>query len=276
MIDRDTLWRQGSLLKVEEAHSLELDLSEGSRVIVISHDCDLPQDMEEYVELIVCRPVAVDKNFVCAKNVRKLHLKLSNGDDEFYLELSYQLRKIVKKSDFAARLSGPDERTSLDDADKRILKQWLSVRYGRPAYPNAFENRLRKKKGKDSVEKHIAKFVEKKIDYITGLFIGLDGDKSIELPDGEPYCLSIFVVYNSETGAVTARKEAEALAKQIYTLLIEVYGVPESATEICVEACEAVADSRITLADLMKVDQWRLEWVSLNDSRDEYLAAGHS
>lgn len=276
MIDRDTLWRQGSLLKAEEINNLGVELGEYSRVVVISHDCDLPQETEEYVELIVCKQVTVDKNFTCAKNVRRLHLKFTEGDTEFYLELSYQQRLIVKKSEFSSLLSGPDTNISLDDVEKRTLKQWLTSRYGRPAYPNAFENRLRRNKGKLTIEKHIAKLVEKKIEHITGLFIGLDGDKAKELPDGEPYCLSIFIVYNAEEGAAASRKEAEALASQISSLLIETYGPPDEADEICLEACEAVADSRITLADLMKVDQWRLEWVSLNDSRDDYLPTGHS
>lgn len=263
-------------MKVEEINNLGVELGGYSRVVVISHDCDLPQETEEYVELIACNQVTVDKSLIGAKSVRRLHLKFIEGGTELYLELCYQQRLIVKKSEFSSVLSGPDTAISLEDSEKRTLKQWLTSRYGRPAYPNAFENRLKRYKGKYSIEKHIAKLVEKKKDHVTGLFIGLDGDKSKELPDGEPYCLSIFIVYNAEEGAAASRKEAEVLASQISTLLIETYGTPDEADEICLESCEAVADSRITLADLMKVDQWRLEWVSLNDSKEDYLPTGHS
>ena len=37
------------------------------------------------------------------------------------------------------------------------------------------------------------------------------------------------------------------------------------ATEIALENCGAVADTYMTLADLRKVDQWRLEYISLGD-----------
>lgn len=37
------------------------------------------------------------------------------------------------------------------------------------------------------------------------------------------------------------------------------------ATEIASDACEAVADTYMSLADLRRADQWRLEYVSLRD-----------
>lgn len=55
MLGRDTEWRQGNLLTDEAAHALELVKVTGSssRVVVISHDCDLPNDIEEFVEVII-------------------------------------------------------------------------------------------------------------------------------------------------------------------------------------------------------------------------------
>lgn len=43
--------------------------------------------------------------------------------------------------DFAER-AVKDNSLAVGDA-KRALKQWLAARYGRPAFPNAFEERLR-------------------------------------------------------------------------------------------------------------------------------------
>ena len=55
MLRRDTEWRQGDLLTDEVAHSLGLVGSLGSNrcVVLISHDCDLPNDTETFVEVIV-------------------------------------------------------------------------------------------------------------------------------------------------------------------------------------------------------------------------------
>lgn len=54
----------------------------------------------------------------------------------------FQSRQIIPRADFA-KLSDPCDSARITEADKRTLKQWLSVRYGCPAYPNAFENRYR-------------------------------------------------------------------------------------------------------------------------------------
>ena len=47
MLGRDTEWRQGDLLTDEEAHAMGLVESVGSNrcVVLISHDCDLPNDI---------------------------------------------------------------------------------------------------------------------------------------------------------------------------------------------------------------------------------------
>ena len=53
------------------------------------------------------------------------------------------------------------------------------------------------------------------------------------------------------------------------------YGKPDVATEIALDAFEAVADTRLTLADLRRVDQWRLEHISLRDGdQGDFLPVG--
>jgi hypothetical protein len=57
MLERDTGWRQGDLLTHECAAALGLigAADDGRRVIVITHDCDLPNEAESFVEVIVAR-----------------------------------------------------------------------------------------------------------------------------------------------------------------------------------------------------------------------------
>jgi len=54
MLARDTDWRQGDLLTREAAAALGLvaAVDEERRVIVITHDCDLPHGSELCVEVI--------------------------------------------------------------------------------------------------------------------------------------------------------------------------------------------------------------------------------
>lgn len=254
---------------------LGLEGDDDTCVVVISHDCDIPQDKESYLEVIVGKKVKKDKNFLSAKNVRRLHARFfAKNDEEFFVDLSFQHRQIIPRSDFA-KLSGPCDSGRITESDKRTLKQWLSVRYGRPAYPNAFENRLQREcRKKVTVERGIAELVAKRSEHITALFFSLSEDRDVELEEGTPYNLNVYVVYDSERGAVDARKEAEALAGEIFVLLRQVYGAPEDAAEICVEACTAIADTRLSFADLMKIDQWRVEWVSLHEESSDFLPVG--
>src|SRR5690606_21482354 len=113
-----------------------------------------------------------------------------------------------------------------------------------PAFPNAFENRLRKKvpDNRDSVEKAIGRLLATNHQHLAGLFIDLDDKRYQELEEGEPYPLSLQVVYHAEQGE-PARVSGEHVAHELQQLFFKVYGEPENATEICLERSEAIADT---------------------------------
>jgi hypothetical protein len=97
----------------------------------------------------------------------------------------------------------------------------------------------------------------------------------VQAVDGEPYALSISVVYDATEGGTNARQSAERVAGQLRELFEQTYGKPDAATEIALDACEAVADTHLTLADLRRVDQWRLEYLSLRDEEQgDFLPVG--
>ena len=51
--------------------------------------------------------------------------------------------------------------------------------------------------------------------------------------------------------------------------------MPVLAFYFALGACEAVADTHLTLADLRRVDQWRLEFISLrDDDQGDFLPVG--
>ena len=107
------------------------------------------------------------------------------------------------------------------------------------------------------------------------LFFDLGEERNVELSDGEAYFLSISVVYDATEGGHTARKTAEKVADQLRNLFEQAYGATDKATEIALESCKAVADTFMTLADLRKVDQWRLEYISLREEPvGNFLATG--
>ena len=270
MLDRETSWRQGDLLTSDGSLQLGLveSLEDGRFAVVISHDCDIPHPHEPCIEVIVADLIGDargDPQLSHAKNPRRLHLAYDKADGgSMVLELRHAEKRSIPRVEFGQSASRFLE-ASLSDESKRTLKQWLAARYGRPAFPNAFENRLAKRVGKRDVKSRIARILAPEARHLVGLFFDLGEQRGIEASDGEPYALSISVAYDAIEGGPGARESAESVVRQLRALFIEAYGPPDAATEIALDACEPVPDTHMTLADLRRVDQWRLEYLSLHD-----------
>ncbi|TAN25800.1 MAG: hypothetical protein EPN31_14750 [Castellaniella sp.] len=280
MLTRETEWRQGDLLTQETAAKLTTlngMVGDKHRVVVITHDCDLPHEGEISVEVIVADVVdAVNPQFTRAKSPHRLHLGYERkGEPLVLVELRHAKRQVVPKNEFE-RYAVKDVAVLLHADSKRVLKLWLAAHYGRPAFPNTFEHRLRKQvSNKYTVERKVGKILEPEAKHLLGLFFDLGEQRFVEAPEGEPYALSISVVYDAAEAGTLARQSAEKISNQLRELFEQAYGTPDVATEIALDACEAVADTSITLADLRRVDQWRLEYISLSgDDRGDFLPVG--
>lgn len=275
MLDRSTEWRQGGLLTFESSLELGLFKNEATdhSAVVISHDCDIPNDKEESIEVIIGKKlIAVDTSLVAAKNIRRIHLRYRSSapNQELFIELQRPGHRSVKKENFVttAKL---DSNFELPIDEKRTLKQWLAARYGRPAFPNEFENRFGNNK---KFEEKLIKILKPLNAYLIGLFFDLGEERFTELASGNPYFLRIFIVYESVHGLV-ARQIAEECASSIKELFYKFYGTPDMATDLVLENCFAVADINFSLADIRKSDQWRLEYISLREvPAAPYLSIG--
>lgn len=280
MLGRDTKWRQGHLLTQESAAALGLvePCDEVRRAVVITHDCDLANDSELSVEVIVAgHAPRQDGNLSYAKNPRRLHASfVGKQNSHLVLELQHADRCTVSRDNFSQHAVWEDS-VMLPDSEKRTLKQWLAARYGRPAFPNVFEARLRKNVDKRTVEQQLGKILEPEAKHLVGLFFDLGEHRGAELVGREPYALSISVVYDAIEGGAEARQAAERVATGLRQLFEAAFGLPDIATEIALDSCEAVADTHMTLADLRRVDQWRLEYISLRgDDKGSFLPVGET
>jgi hypothetical protein len=244
--------------------------------VVISHDCDLAHDKEEFVEVIVGETInKADGNYVGAKHPRCLHLRYTdNGATTLCVELRHANRREIPALRFS-QLEAEDSRFFLADDERRVLQQWLAARYGRAAFPNKFEEALRLAVRKKTVEDHIASITARESAHLLGLFFDLGENRFRELPSGEPYDLRISVVYDTSKDAVRGREAAERAASEISALCRDAFGMEKDADLIAFERCTAVADTHFSLADLRRVDQWRLEYVSLRQNpAGEFLGTG--
>src|SRR5690554_5196880 len=123
MLTRNTDWRQGDILAQETVGKLGLPLdaiSEGQRVVVITHDCDLPNDTEVSVEVIVSDVVELaNPQFSYAKKPRRLHLSYEvAGGQPIVIDVRHAQRQVVSKGDFG-RYAVRDDSASLVGDEKR-------------------------------------------------------------------------------------------------------------------------------------------------------------
>src|SRR3954454_9772667 len=145
---RDNPWRQGHLLTLKTARSLGLAHSQSpddTAVVIISHDCDLAQDIgiEPECEIIIGRTIAqTDGNFANAKSVRRLHLPYFSAKvgSSIAVELESGAKSALKKELIAAHV--PDERMVLRTNELTILQTWLAARYRRSSFSDEFDRRL--------------------------------------------------------------------------------------------------------------------------------------
>lgn len=271
-MERETVLRQGCLLGPDQLKALELIKENASRwAVVISHDCDLPNPLETEVELMFAEPVqALKPELTRAEHPRKLQLVYQNevGAASFF-ELSMAQRHMLPKSQFTNLASSVA--WSLPTFEKRVLKQWLAARYGRPAFPNSFETRLRRKvkfaKGKPrEVHRQIKKIVEAVADDLVGLFFDLGDERDRELATSEPYELGMVLVFDTERHGELANSTAYRVKRELRNLFDQAYPMAE-ADRIELAECSVVADIHFSLADIRRHDQWRLEYLSQDADR---------
>jgi len=274
MLGRNTRWRQGDHICHDDAIALGIQVCSelGSQAIIISHDCDLTSDHESHVEVIVARTIEkVDNSCTGAKNPRKIHITLvilGDPSTVLHVELKQVDRQAVDKSHFSS-IKESGSPFVLPEKEKRCLKQWLASRYARPAFPNSFENRI------TTVTKKIERILKPSASDLVGLFVDLGPDRYLELEEGCPYVLSIVIVYDSIEGGPRARENAEAVRIGLESLFHTEFGVPEDAIEIALESCKAISDEFMSLRDVRRMDQWRLEHISLrSDDKGDLVFAG--
>lgn len=273
MLGFGTPWRQGQFLRLEDAVQLGVIEPgiEDIKAVVITHDCDLQSPSEKNVELIVGPITKTNKMYQRAKHPRIFHLQLDAVNS---VELRHDRKIVVSKNDFNFESCEPFE---ISIEEKQSLKQWLASKYGRPAFPNSFEERLRAyddRKQKVCFEAEVALVIKKYSESLIGIFFDLGESRFLDLEEGEPYELSINVVYDGIEGGMEARTAASSACVELRVLFQRFYGMPDVAMLIALEKCLPVADTHFSLYSLRKMDQWRLEYISLqSDQVGDFISA---
>jgi hypothetical protein len=200
-------WSQGDFLEGAVAvdvvtatidHPPDL-FAPGSILVLLSQDCDIvgASTIEPFLEFLVGSPVA-EVNPLCqnGRNPRVLHLRI--GERSFNFSIHNSVR--VVKSALVTVQRDPSSRLPTADLDQ--LRRWVSRRFLRPAFPDAFNTRV------DGNKKGVEKWEKKQAGLVSIVLFSLD--TKAELPAGTDYGLTIILGYKTLPDPKdTAKTESE-------------------------------------------------------------------
>jgi hypothetical protein len=263
---KNNQWFQGSLIPLEMFLELQKDkqipysVESGKDVlIVVGHDCDVNNysfENEPSVELLVARPVdKSDPNTFHAKTTRRLQFKLSFEETEQTYEcLNYERFYIDRR--YLARYSS--QRT-VDNELKHLIARWISNRYYRAAFPDAFNDRLSK------ARKKIKAAFEGIGHYVTGVYMMLIPDE--ELNPSENYEVFVKATIKTEDAEnLEVIERANAALLKFVSALNSCEGI-----NIAEESYNVVSEEKFSLDDIRNSKRWDYDYLSFqNESDDEY------
>lgn len=255
MWSRNTSFVQGAFILAKDITKLKKNFipDDCHLIIAISHDCDIAcsdLDIEPNIEFIAAKILPISKgdgNYTCAKNPRKLRLLHERGQ---VLELCANKKFIIPKIELESITSNL---YTLDDKNKKILQTWLSVRYKRHAFPESLAVRL------DFVENFLKTEGKKHFQEILSYWLDYK-PRNIELETGEPYELSIKIVYASEIP--DAENIATELAIKLKNKFESYMQNAYDAQKIDLRLCGAFSDTEFTLYDQRNYLEYALEYIS--------------
>jgi hypothetical protein len=262
---RNTPWRQSSVLTTEATKALGLvnrASPQDTRVVVISHDCDLANDdlkIEPDVEVIAGRAIAANGSFTWGKSQRTLHLGFQRAGTEVAVELLNSEKQRVAKIALAA--FAPDPAFSLDAQGLNVLRSWLASRYRRAAFPDQFVDRLRAHK----LDAKIEAIMKTHGAFVSEVYFDIDKGQLLDRADGSPYDLRIVVACVAGAAPDVLAGEADVIEREIDEAFRKKLfnEKPSQWTDIRLVGCIAINEDDLPLSRVRVLLPWRLEHLSL-------------
>ena len=121
------------------------------------------------------------------------------------------------------------------------MRSWLSVRYDRAAFPDAFVDRMKKNRSRQKDRQELERHGE----LISFVFFELDGGLTLERADGEPYELSIVLVYSPGNDPEEFADAADKVAQEVKEAC---EGRLSDKKAIIFKSCFAISEDDIPLA----------------------------
>lgn len=252
---RDQGWRQGSLLPAasirDGVHApAPLTPSDEGLFMIVSQDCDLIHedfDTEPFAELLLWEPATKPRpDWHHGKNPRHLQIRARRAAEDLWIETHAWARATIDRRRLAT--FSPDPEWVVDGRDVRLVAAWLGKRYLRPAFPDAFNERLTPARSKlANTLKDFGGPIEK-------IFIHVDPDD--ELPPDRPYRLVVWLVMSADD---YADEDQRSLAeKAVLPMERQLSALPG----IDVTDCQLRSAEQVTLDDASYLQHWDFDYLT--------------
>lgn len=255
---RCTKWRQGHVISRDDAISLgvlEEGCDEQCLAVVVSHDCDLAASIgkEPMAEVIPGRQVARNKGLTRGKVARRLHLAYKCGQGSAFVDLQAPAKRQISQEEL--RRLDPCREWQLGEEGLRILQSWLTIRYHRAAWPEAFGARL----DAAAIHKGAEAIMQEHGEHVVALLAKILGDPQAELDERTPYRMELAILYAS------SKEDALEQAKAACVALQRLFEERGSQVGLALKECEPASDEDLTVAERGQYQEWNLEYLSFQE-----------
>jgi hypothetical protein len=250
-------WQQGSLFSIESTHKLlgAAYPGGGARLILATHDCDIlhkgghEPNIDAFVATPIERVSALDTK---ARNARRLHIPIYIDGAPRDHEIRFWSRTVLQRE--CLKSHAPAEDAFLG-TNLPILREWLGKRYDRAAWPDAFNERL-KRQGTD---RKIRTILAPSEHCFRDIFLAVEPETDELAEDAAPYVVRVaMVITDANAGRTDIVEEAQRCAAALTDALRACPGID-------VEAVETITDTDLTLADLDTYRLWDFTDLSFPD-----------
>jgi len=250
-------WEQGVLLDPNNGRlkdSAHYDIPGDAFLLIVSQTCDLVQgsfESEPYFEVLCLHPLDQEPHggYLGGKNSRRIEFSLDLPEDSISHWYAFPHERHLIKRELL--LEWQPDSSMHDEKTLKMILNWLSRRYTRTAFPEAFVSRINARKSQ------IGKKFSRLNLYVSNVYIRVTPFD--ELSDGEEYNIEIMLVMEAEKfDDAKQYKICNEIKKQLEYQLAKCGGIKVEDISL-----ESTAD--VTIEALKGHREWDYSYLSFRD-----------
>jgi len=253
-------WKQGTLLAANDVRFKEnahYEVPDDALFLIVSQTCDLVQGSfgsEPYFETLCLNPLAQEPNggYLGGKNSRRMEfsLELTQGETTHWFVLPHKRHLVERES----LLNLQPESAIEDERTLTMILRWLSRRYTRTAFPEAFVSRINERK--DPIGKKFSRLNRQ----ISNVYLRLS--PFVELDGADEYSMEIILLMDAKKFDIPEKwKLCEEIKKQLEDQLTKCKGIK-------VDEISVSSSADVTIEDLKGFLEWDYSYLSFREPEE--------